>query len=38
MLDEITRMHAVVNALLPQDPARLARQARYRSSLEVVAV
>ena len=38
MLDEISRMHAVINALLPEDPARLSRQARYRSSLEVVTV
>jgi len=36
MLDEVSRMHAVVNGLLPEDPARLARQARYRSSLETV--
>eukprot|EP01037_Dinobryon_pediforme_P012016 gene12016-12106_t len=35
MLAEIARMHAVVNAILPPDRAREARQETYRRSLEM---
>jgi len=33
MLSEISRMHRVINTLLPQDKPRLQRQSQYRRSL-----